>query len=260
MSELNDYDGLKSLLDDPNISLDELDTLTDQERAIIMQIINEYQSDGCSKALKSIWYEDYDEVPVDIDTFIDDPHYFGQVVGGTIYPYWRNMLREIFAPGAKYFEVIFSCLVGDTEVLLADKSVMTIHDIVKYLDSHTSIDVLSYDVNTDQYVAAKCVRGVMSGCRTTYEVNLSNGKSFRATGDHKILINHDWKRVYDLSVGDYLSDNLSIVSIVYRAELIPVYDIEVETTHNFCLDCGIVVSNCSIGGTTRSYYLEGSND
>lgn len=256
MADLVDYDGLKQLLNDPNISLTELDQLTDQERAILMQIINEFSSNGNSKALQSLWYEDYDEIPVDIDTFLDDPMYFGDVVGGTIYPYWRNMLREIFSPGAKYFEVIFSCFTSDTEILLADsKAAMKIKDVVNYLKIHDSIDILSFDEHSNKYVVSKCVSGVMNSCRPTYEVHLSDGSSFKATKEHKVLmLDGTWEEIGNLVTGDMfktvfddINHNLRVINKEYVATLLPVYDLEVENTHNFILKSGVIAHNCSIG-------------
>lgn len=37
----------------------------------------------------------YRELPVDIDTFMDDPYYMGNV-SKNLYPFWRNILRKIF--------------------------------------------------------------------------------------------------------------------------------------------------------------------
>lgn len=106
-----DYDALQKLVGiDTNLS--ELNDLTEEERNVILQIVSEFSERGSSASLKKLWTDDYDEVPVDIDTFLEDPFYFGDAVGGTIYPYWRDMLREIFEPGAKFFEVIFSCSIG----------------------------------------------------------------------------------------------------------------------------------------------------
>ena len=53
----------------------------------------------------------YREIPVDIDTFITSPDYLGPVYEGTIFPMWRQMLKEIYpAPFLKaYNEVILSC-------------------------------------------------------------------------------------------------------------------------------------------------------
>ena len=107
-----DFDALKGFASDKDIDLSELNTLTNEERAVVMQIASELHEKGSSETLRKLWYNDYEEVPVDIDTFLDDPYYLGAAAGKNIFPYWRDMLREIFAPGAKYFEVIFSCSIG----------------------------------------------------------------------------------------------------------------------------------------------------
>lgn len=115
-----DYDALKSLVASQNQNLSELDNLSDTERSILIQIVNEIHDKGSSSALGSLWYEDYNEIPVDIDTFIEDPTYLGNSLEGTVYPYWREKLRQIFAPGAKYFEVIFSMSIGCGKSTIAD--------------------------------------------------------------------------------------------------------------------------------------------
>ena len=80
---------------------DELNTLTEQERNLVFQILSEYSKKGTSLQLQSLLYEDYDEIPVDIDTFLDDPEYLGQGLVNeegkkTVFPYWRETLRKIF--------------------------------------------------------------------------------------------------------------------------------------------------------------------
>ena len=42
--------------------------------------------------------EGYEAVPVDIDTFLNDPYYLGQTYdeGKAVYPYWRDALHKIY--------------------------------------------------------------------------------------------------------------------------------------------------------------------
>ena len=80
---------------------DELNTLTEQERDVVFQILDEYSKKGTSGQLQSLLYEDYEEIPVDIDTFLDNPEYLGQGLVNeegkkTVFPYWRETLRKIF--------------------------------------------------------------------------------------------------------------------------------------------------------------------
>ena len=58
----------------------------------------------------------YTELPVDIDTFIEDDHYIGKETrnGQSIYPFWRQRLREMFDPEHpnKYREMFCATAVG----------------------------------------------------------------------------------------------------------------------------------------------------
>ena len=58
----------------------------------------------------------YTELPVDIDTFIEDDHYIGKETrnGQSIYPFWRQRLREMFDPEHpnKYREMFCATAIG----------------------------------------------------------------------------------------------------------------------------------------------------
>ena len=58
----------------------------------------------------------YTEFPVDIDTFIEEDHYIGKSTrnGKSIYPFWRQRLREMFDPENpnKYREMFCATAVG----------------------------------------------------------------------------------------------------------------------------------------------------
>lgn len=80
---------------------DELNTLTEQERNAVVQILNEYSEKGISVKLQQLLYEDYEEIPVDIDTFLDSSEYLGRGLINeegkkTVFPYWRKVLKKVF--------------------------------------------------------------------------------------------------------------------------------------------------------------------
>ena len=58
----------------------------------------------------------YTELPVDIDTFIEDDHYIGKSTrnGKMIYPFWRQIFREMFNPDNpnKYKEMFCATAIG----------------------------------------------------------------------------------------------------------------------------------------------------
>ena len=84
-----------------NIDLSILNTLSPEEREYTLSILKEYSQKGNSNKLNSLILEDYNEVPVDIETFVDDNNYLGNAWhdaqgNSKLYPYWRKELRKIF--------------------------------------------------------------------------------------------------------------------------------------------------------------------
>lgn len=92
-----------------------IESLKPAEKEAVLKILNEIsKNNGDSSLYDDILNADYDEIPVDIDTFIEDDRYIGKVTnkGTTIYPYWRNTLRKIFSPDNNFTECIFTGAIG----------------------------------------------------------------------------------------------------------------------------------------------------
>ena len=66
------------------------------------------------KYILSKLYNVYEEIPVTIDEFIENPLYFGGTLnqGKALYPKWRQHLRNIFDDPYKYSEVVFTGAIG----------------------------------------------------------------------------------------------------------------------------------------------------
>ena len=84
-----------------NLDLTSLQNLSPAERELALSILQEYATKGTSDKLNELLWEDYDEIPVDIETFVDDYNYLGNAwhdsEGKTkLYPYWRKELKKIF--------------------------------------------------------------------------------------------------------------------------------------------------------------------
>lgn len=133
-----------------------------------------------------------------IDEFLKLPEYMGNSWGIT-YPYWREKLRQIFAPGTRVFE----CLTGDTKIPLLNGTTKTIKEL---FESNIKGEyTYSWDQENYKFVPGAIERVVYNGKRRVYKITLDNGKSFKITGNHKILMrNNRWKRADQLSVGDSL--------------------------------------------------------
>lgn len=79
----------------------ELSGLSEQERAAVLKILQEYSTQSSSSTYTNILYSDYDEVPVGIDEFLHNPKYLGRGLINdegkfTVYPYWVEILKKIF--------------------------------------------------------------------------------------------------------------------------------------------------------------------
>lgn len=66
------------MLDDKNLNLDVLNGLSDEEKAMALEILKELSTSGTSDKLNELKYSDFAEIPVDIDTFLDDDLYLGK--------------------------------------------------------------------------------------------------------------------------------------------------------------------------------------
>lgn len=79
----------------------ELNGLSEQEKATVLKILQEYSTQESSKTYTNILYSDYDEIPVGIDEFLHNPKYLGRGLINeegkfTVYPYWVEVLKKIF--------------------------------------------------------------------------------------------------------------------------------------------------------------------
>ena len=84
----------------PEFNKELLKDLSPQERELVLKTLKEISS-GTSSTYEELKYADYEEIPVDIETFVDDYNYLGHAwhdnEGKTkLYPYWRKELRKIF--------------------------------------------------------------------------------------------------------------------------------------------------------------------
>lgn len=62
----------------PDININQaLEGLSPEERQAALTILQQFADVGSSDLLDDLKYSDFDEIPVDIDTFLDDPMYLG---------------------------------------------------------------------------------------------------------------------------------------------------------------------------------------
>lgn len=78
----------------------EYNKLSEEEKEVVNEVLSEL-ADGreVSKSYEKLYYEDYDEIPVDFDTFVNNDYYLGKSTrnGEFLYPFWRNEAKRILS-------------------------------------------------------------------------------------------------------------------------------------------------------------------
>lgn len=82
-------------------NLELLQDLTEEEKQEVLKILQEVTEEGKSNTYNELLEKDYDEIPVDIETFLKDKRYLGKGLVNeegtfTVYRYWQRTLKEIF--------------------------------------------------------------------------------------------------------------------------------------------------------------------
>ena len=101
---------------------EQFNKLEPQDKAMVVEILKEFKKYGRSEALESLWYQDYEEIPVSVQEFISNPHYLGKSTrnGESIYPYWKKTYNTIFDESLGYEEIIFTGAIGVGKTKTAD--------------------------------------------------------------------------------------------------------------------------------------------
>lgn len=106
------------------INLEQLNNLSPEERALALEILKEYSQEGYSTLLEDLKYSDFEEVPVDIMTFISEDRYLGRGLYSvdeftgerkcTVFPYWIEKLKEIFPDNitTRYNTIVLTGSIG----------------------------------------------------------------------------------------------------------------------------------------------------
>ena len=96
-----------------------LDNLSAEEKLLVAKILKEYSENGKSDKLNQLMNEDWDEIPVDIITFLHDKKYLGNGLIDsegryTIFPFWEEKLKQIFPTNTTtaYNTLIFTGSIG----------------------------------------------------------------------------------------------------------------------------------------------------
>ena len=83
------------------ITEEEYNELSDSERQAVFDILNDITGTQIkdNTLYDDLYYADYDEIPVDFETFISDDRYLGKSTrnGTFLYPFWHEEAKKIFS-------------------------------------------------------------------------------------------------------------------------------------------------------------------
>lgn len=84
------------------INSEEFKSLTTEEQSAVFSVLKEMaDNNGKSSTYNHLLYDDYSEIPVDIETFLTDDNYLGKAwkdASGKskVYPFWMETLKKLF--------------------------------------------------------------------------------------------------------------------------------------------------------------------
>ena len=211
---------------------DQLASLSKEEKEAVLAILKEYAANGNSQTLNQLENADWEEIPVDIDEFLDNDDYLGKSIWEvdkatgekrcTLFSFWRATLHKLFPTNTKtaYNTLILTgCLGYNTEIPLLNGNIAKIGDLAKKAAQYklTNLYVYSFDLDTNRYVPGRLINAFSTGIKDVYKITLDNGKSFEATSNHKFLTrDKHWKSI---DTGLKVNDSL----MPYYVEYKPIY-------------------------------------
>lgn len=77
-----------------------LSNLSEEEKNTVKKILMEMSQNGKSDKLSNLYYDDYEEIPVDLETFLCSDTYLGNFTnhGKDIYDTWKEELKYVHNP------------------------------------------------------------------------------------------------------------------------------------------------------------------
>lgn len=229
--------------------------MTDREKDYFVKLLQEEmhrrEDSGRVEQIRDI---------VRIEDWINSDYYVGSDQK-SIYPYWKDFIVDIFRDTRKDDEKINSvilsgCFTGDTKVSLLDGRELSFLELLDEYGYDGKFWV--YSCTSDGVVVPGLAHSVHKTKVSTRIaiVKLDSGDEIRCTPDHRFMLRDgSYVEAKDLNSELLLMSlksneyNVSI-NVVDSVEIIDscvdVYDLEVDTYHNFALSSGVFVHN-SIG-------------
>ena len=197
----------------PQIDSSLLDQLSPQEREIALRALKEISSQGSSKLYNDLRYADYEELPVDVMTFLTDSRYLGRGLLNdngdlTVFPYWQKLLVEMFPDPLKpcvYNTLALSGAIGLGKAQPLTSPVLTARGFIPMGSVTTDDLVYGQDGNLHK------ILGIFpQGRKQVYRISFSDHTSTLCCKDHLWKVKHSNSNQYQvLTTGELLAERLT---------------------------------------------------
>ena len=229
--------------------------MTDREKDYFVKLLQEEmhrrEDSGRVEQIRDI---------VRIEDWINSDYYVGSDQK-SIYPYWKDFIVDIFRDTRKDDEKINSvilsgCFTGDTKVNLFDGRELSFLELIDEYGYNGKFWV--YSCTSDSVVVPGLAHSVHKTKVSTRIaiVKLDSGEEIRCTPDHRFMLRdgsyveakdlNSELLLMSLKSNEYNVSTNVVDSVEIIDSCVDVYDLEVDTYHNFALSSGVFVHN-SIG-------------
>lgn len=172
--------------DAQKLTLAALEGLSEKEKEVALEILKQYSFAGESELLTQLKYIDFEEIPVDIHTFIHDKKYLGnglydQEGRFTLFPYWENKLKELFPDNVTtaYNTLVLTGAIGIGKAQPLDSLVLTEYGFKKMGELTLSDKVFGNDGNLHNII------GIFpQGMKKICKVSFTDGTSTLCCDEH----------------------------------------------------------------------------
>jgi len=225
--------------------------------------------DQVANIIDKIQVKDFEQIRpiVPIEQWLNDQYYCGRDCVDKLYPFWKNLICDIFKDGKQHYNQIvltggIGCRPINDTLYETSEGLLHLNEIQELLNNDVKVYINTED-GVEQIVATHII-----GEKETITLTLNDGTVFTGSSDHLLKVFDGssiiFKKLSDITESDkiiklekntVLRDNkytfLYIINKVYSCNIVGY--IEVAGSHTYISDGGLI--NHNTGKSTAGLYI-----
>ena len=176
---------------------------------LIKLLTNDKKAAQIANVIDNVKIKDFEQVReiVPIEKWINDQYYCGRDCVEKLYPFWKDLICEIFGGGKQNYNQIvltggIGCRPVESTLYETSEGLLTLSEIQNKLDSDKKIFIHT-EVGTEQIVATHII-----GNKDIITLTLSDGTIFTGSADHLLKVFDGsaikFKQLKDISETDHI--------------------------------------------------------